>query len=284
MQIDLIDTFLDLCKTKSFNQTADRLGITQSTVSSRIKSLEGSVGAALFKRSRSGTELTTAGLRFEPHARGLRHSWSVARNATRDATLGGVTMRIGLQHDLVSPEIRTLIQELRETFSQTAFLFEADYSGQMCADLVSGVQDIALLYTPQMQPDLHFETVGEVSYVMVSTECATIQDVKQDRYILGNYAPAFSQAHASLLPELSAVSLSIGQNAAMVALLTSLSGTAYVLENSAVPMIKAGQCHRVIGAPVISQPVYIGLNMRNRHRTSFRRLVSILKAQFSPVS
>ncbi len=50
MQLDQIDTFLDLCETKSFHQTAERLGVTQSTVSSRIKSLETSLGARLFKR------------------------------------------------------------------------------------------------------------------------------------------------------------------------------------------------------------------------------------------
>ena len=39
MQIELIDTFLDLCETRSFNRSAERLGITQSTVSGRIRSL-----------------------------------------------------------------------------------------------------------------------------------------------------------------------------------------------------------------------------------------------------
>ena len=48
MQIELIDTFLDLCETKSFNQTAERLGVTQSTVSGRVKTLEASVGVRLF--------------------------------------------------------------------------------------------------------------------------------------------------------------------------------------------------------------------------------------------
>ncbi len=33
MQIELIETFLDLMETGSFNRTADRLGVTQSTVS-----------------------------------------------------------------------------------------------------------------------------------------------------------------------------------------------------------------------------------------------------------
>jgi len=84
MQIEQIETFLDLCVTQSSNQTAERLGVTQSTVSGRITSLEKTVGQRLFQRSRSGTALTTEGLRFEPHARSLLHSWVTALNATND--------------------------------------------------------------------------------------------------------------------------------------------------------------------------------------------------------
>ncbi len=62
MQIELIETFLDLCDTRSFNRTADRMGVTQSTVSGRIKTLEKTLGHRLFIRSRAGTELTTEGL------------------------------------------------------------------------------------------------------------------------------------------------------------------------------------------------------------------------------
>lgn len=280
MQIELIDTFLDLCQTKSFNKTADRLGVTQSTVSGRIKSLEATIGARLFQRSRSGTALTTEGLRFEPHARGLRHNWITALHAARDTAIGGVTMRVGLQHDLVSVNIRRLIEEFRASFPQTAFLFEADYSSQMCTDLVSGIQDIAVLYSPQMQPDLYFEMLGEVRYVMVSTHAKALKEVDKSSYILANYAPAFAQTHAALLPDLMHVSLSIGQNAAMVDLLTSLSGTSYVLQHSAQQLIAAGTCQRVAEAPVIAQPVFAGLNMRNRHRTAYRKLMRILHAQY----
>ena len=55
MQIELIETFLDLCDTRSFNRTADRLGVTQSTVSGRVKALETALGHRLFIRSRAGT-------------------------------------------------------------------------------------------------------------------------------------------------------------------------------------------------------------------------------------
>ena len=284
MQMDLIETFLDLCETRSFNRTAERLAVTQSTVSARVRTLEKDVGARLFQRSRSGTALTVEGLRFEPHARALRHSWSVALNATRDTSLGGVTMRVGLQHDVVTPQIRRLIDRLRDVFPQTAFLLESDYSAQMCADLISGALDIAVLYSPRVQPDLYVETLGEVRYVMVSTTARTLGEVDRDSYIFGNYAPVFAQAHSALLPDLTHVSLSIGQNAAMVSLLTALSGTAYVLEGSATALVAQGNCTRVSDAPVIAQPLFAALNLRNRHRASYRRLVTLLREHFGVAS
>lgn len=282
MQIELIETFLDLCQTQSFNKTAERLGITQSTVSGRIKALENNVGRRLFQRSRSGTALTTEGLRFEPHARALRHAWVTALHAARDTGIVGVTMRIGLQHDLVGGLISTLISQFRAALPDTVFFFEADYSSQMCLDLISGAQDIAVLYTPNAHPDLHFEALGEVSYTMVSNTARSLQDVTAETYILANYAPAFSHTHAAVLPSLTNVSLSLGQNAAMVDLLASLTGTAYVLRRSAEDLTAAGICHPVTDAPVITQPVFAGVNLRNRHRASYRRLIRQLNTQFAP--
>lgn len=280
MQIEHIDTFLDLCETQSFNRTAERLGLTQSTVSARVRALEQIVGARLFQRSRAGTNLTVAGLRFEPHARGLRHGWMTALNATRDPGLGGVTMRIGLQHDVVNTGVRDLIGRLREVFPQTTFLLETDYSSQMSSDLTSGALDIAVLFSPKFQPDLVIENLGEVRYVMVSTETDTLSAVDPDSYILGNYAAVFTQTHASLLPELSHSTLVIGQNAAMVSLLPALGGAAYVLETAAETLVTKGTCQLVKDAPVIVQPLYIGQNIRNRHRVSYRRLISTLRQHF----
>jgi DNA-binding transcriptional LysR family regulator len=56
---------------------------------------------------------------------------------------------------------------------QTALYVEADYSAQMCADVASGALDLAIFYTPKPHADLHFETLGEIDYVMVSTEAGS---------------------------------------------------------------------------------------------------------------
>ncbi len=284
MQIDQIETFLDLCETGSFNRTAERLGVTQSTVSGRIKALEAVVGRPLFRRSRSGTALTIEGLRFAPHARGLMHSWTTALTATRDAGMAGVAMRIGLQQDLISFDIDALIIDLRRTLPDTVFYLEADYSTQMRSDLAAGTQDIAVLYSPIPHPDLHYETFGDIAYVMVSTDTTRRADVTPDSYILANYAPAFAQTHAAQLPDLSNVTLMVGQNAAMVDLITSMGGAGYVLDKSARELIAKGVCQRVADAPVISQPLVAGIHLRHRHRPVYRQLLRCLKRHFSAVS
>ena len=53
MQIELIETFIDLCDTRSFNRTAEKLGVTQSTISGRIRALEAILERTLFTRSRA---------------------------------------------------------------------------------------------------------------------------------------------------------------------------------------------------------------------------------------
>jgi DNA-binding transcriptional LysR family regulator len=282
MLIEYIETFLDLCETRNFNRTADRLGLTQSTVSGRISALEKALEAKLFNRSRSGTELTTEGLRFEPHARALRHGWAEARHATRFAGTRVISMRIGIQHDLVDRRFSGLIGDFRAALPDTAFFFEADYSNQMCTDLISGAEDLAILFSPRQHPDLHFEAVGEIAYHMVSTETDTLGDVTAERYILANYSAAFAHSHAALHPGLAEAPLSIGQNAAMVGMLLSLGGTAYVLKQVADDLVREDKCRVVTGAPPIAQTVYAGVNMRNRHRNAFRRLIKILRDSFFP--
>ena len=80
MQLDHLETFLDIIESRNFNRTADRLGLTQSTVSTRIKNLENAIGSELFHRGRAGAEPTAAGRRFEAYARAMM---STGRYAVR---------------------------------------------------------------------------------------------------------------------------------------------------------------------------------------------------------
>ncbi len=276
MQIDQVETFIDLLETRSFNRTADRLGVTQSTISGRVKALEKALGERLFNRSRSGTEPTTAALRFETHARVLRRAWADAQADVKPYG-AAVMLRIGIQHDLLENHVADWLASLRAALPDCGFYVEGDYSQQMCRDLEAGALDLGVVYTPRPSPDLYFESMGEVAYQMISTDARTLATVQPASYILPNYAPAFAQTHASLLPGLSEGSVSSGQAAAVRGLLQALGGTTYLPTETARSLIAEGAAHAVQNAPTIHQPVFVAMHLRNRHRAAFRRMAKLLR-------
>ena len=68
MDVNLARTFLAVVESGSFIEAANLVHVTQSTVSSRIKTLEDLIGQTLFVRTKAGAKLTRAGLQFQKHA------------------------------------------------------------------------------------------------------------------------------------------------------------------------------------------------------------------------
>ena len=281
MQIELIDTFLDLVETRSFNRTAERMGVTQSTVSARLVALEDALGARLFSRSRAGTQLSTEGLKFEPHARLIRQDWTRARRAVGDQGTAALALRLGIQNDLSAAYLGDLVADFRRALPDTAFYVEPDYSTQMCADLVSGQADFAVMFTPKPQPDLHFTSVGDIPYRLIATEADAVAAIPPDRYVLANFSPAFEAAHRQLLPGLSVAPLSVGQSTAVAGLLQALGGAGYVMQITAETMVATGGFRIVRDAPVIRQPVYAAMHLRDRTSGLHRQLVRLVQARLA---
>lgn len=281
MQIELLDTFLDLVDTRSFNRTAERLGVTQSTVSARITALEAQLGARLFLRSRAGTALTTEGLRFDAHARTLRRDWVTALRALASPADAALSVKLGIQNDLAAEYLGDWIAGFRDALPQTAFYIEPDYSLQMCSDLITGAQDFAILFTPKTHPDLHFASLGEVRYQMIATNPTRTADLAPEAYIAAHFSPAFEATHRGLFPELSDAPLSVGQSNAVVSLITAMGGAGYVHEPMARRMIAAGNAHPVTDAPILDQPVFAAMHLKNRTAPLQRRLAQIVQSRLA---
>jgi DNA-binding transcriptional LysR family regulator len=80
MDIEYARTFLAVVAAGNFVGAAARLHITQSTVSSRIQTLEDQMGVARFRRGRGGAQMTAAGRRFLRHAKALVRTLEQARH------------------------------------------------------------------------------------------------------------------------------------------------------------------------------------------------------------
>jgi DNA-binding transcriptional LysR family regulator len=281
MQVDLIETFLDLMETRNFNRTAERLNIMQSTVSHRVKALEAQFNRKLFTRNKGGTVPTAAGLRFLDYAKAMQNQWHEATRAVASAGALERSMRLGIQHDLAETLAGRWVAAIRRELPTTEIYMEADYSNQMNRDLAAGELDLAILYTPHYLPDLHYERIGELHYVLVSTEASAMAGVRPETYIRSSYSPAFDRAHRLALPHLSVASVAAGQNMAIAGLLGSLGGAAYVTKATAASLFEAGGTAIVTDAPVIPQSVYAATSLRTRHAHQHRKIIGAMEGLLS---
>src|SRR5687768_8452181 len=105
MDTELARTFLAVVAAGNFIGAAERLHVTQSTVSARIRALEDLLRCRLFVRNKAGATLTAAGRQFQKHAGTLvrtveqaRHDVGVPRGFGAALT---VAARIGLWEELL---------------------------------------------------------------------------------------------------------------------------------------------------------------------------------------
>ncbi|TAG30066.1 MAG: hypothetical protein EAZ40_01890, partial [Rhodobacterales bacterium] len=170
--------------------------------------------------------------------------------------------------------------EFRAALPETAFYIEPDYSNQMCADLLTGILDFAVMFSPKPHPDLHFESAGEVTYRMISTDTPKLAGVRAERFVFAHFSPAFEEMHRQLTPDLAASPVSVGQSGSVVSLLMAMGGSGYVLEKTAMALIAGGRFMAVADAPDLRQPVFAALHIRHRTQGLHRKLTQLVSRHF----
>ena len=95
MNLSFVSYFLAVAEAGHFTRAAERLNVTQPTLSAGIARLEAALGAPLFDRRR-GVALTEAGSRFLPQARTMVDAWAGARADLRRMPVARRPLRLGL--------------------------------------------------------------------------------------------------------------------------------------------------------------------------------------------
>lgn len=277
MNLDFLETFLDVMETRNFGRTAERLDTRQSTVSARIRALESDVGVQLFVRGRAGAIPTAAGERFAQHARSLKSAWTFARQDTGATEKFDGTLRIAAQFSLMRTVLLDWAADLHQSGGRISLHIEADYSAQIVSDLANGNLDIGVLFAPRHNPDIRLEEIGQLRFVMVSTQPRFIGEIEADQYILPGYTSYFSRRHAELLPHLSQPSMIVGYEGLALDLLQRFGGATYLPVHLLAEYSGAQQMLPVEGAPEIIQPVFLAVQVRRVHEILIKRAIKSLK-------
>ena len=87
MRIEQLQAFLSVAETGNFGQAARKCGVTQSTISRQIQSLETDLGLPLFHRT-AQAKLTLGGEQLLPRARKICQEWQNATQELADLMAG----------------------------------------------------------------------------------------------------------------------------------------------------------------------------------------------------
>ena len=277
MQLDTIETFLDLLESGSFGRTAERLGVTQSTVSDRVRTLEAAVGSVLFVRGRAGAQPNAAGLRFASHARSIKLSWTLAQQELGRLERFSGVLRLAAQVTLIEPILFPWAARIRAAMPNISLHVEADYSPQMITDMMAGMTDVGVVYTPRYLPEIIYEQVFVERFDLVSSTASSLEAIDRQSYIRVGYSPAFEAAHSELLPALSLAPLSVGLGSLALQFLRGQGGSAYLPRAAAAELIATGEFRQVVDAPPMSQPVFAAFNIRKKHDAALRKALATLR-------
>lgn len=249
MDLNLARTFLTVVYGGSFVLAAERLCVSQTTVTARIKNLEEQLGAQLFVRSASGVSLTPAGERFIPHAQQLLATWQDALR-TMSAAEQSEPLRIGAETSLWQPWLQRWLNALRSERPELKLELTVGQSRTLLDQLEGGQLDTLLSHQARYRPLLQVRLLMEEVLIQV-------RHAQQPQPLIQtDWGEAFRQQFELAFP---GQQVQIGANVGQLALqlLLEQGGTGYFRSQAVAAGLESGQLERVADAPEFSLPVYL---------------------------
>lgn len=184
MNIELARTFLEVVDSGSFAGAAERLHLTHSAITMRIKALEQLMGRRLLVRSKAGVSLTPAGVRFQRHAEALVRTWQqTQRHMSLAPGFEGI-LSVGADPTLWDDLMCDWACATRRERPEIAIRCESGSADQLIEALFQGWVDFCVVFEPQSRSGFNIERLFEDPMILVSSE---------DRSYLDQFDPAFIQ-------------------------------------------------------------------------------------------
>ncbi len=200
MDWDKLRIFHEVARAGSFSKAAENLGLTQSTLSRHIATLEGDLNTALFHRHARGVVLTEAGEMLFRATHEMEQQLASARTQLMDAREKPsgpltITTTVGLGTIWLTPRMEEFVRLYPDI--RTTLLLEDEE-----LDLSRRQADVAIRLRQPVQPDLiqrklftvHYHVYAAPSYIQEHGIPRTVEELDQHRIISFGPAPGYLAA------------------------------------------------------------------------------------------
>ena len=262
MDVEHARTFVAVMETASFSHAAERLFVTQSTVSARIRTLEDRLGCRLFDRSKAGVFLTPAGNQFTRHARKMVQIWGQARQELALPETYSARLNIGAQISHWDDIMVSWVCWLRQNHSDLAVRAEIGSNESLMRQIADGLLDLAVIYTPQIVPGLKIEKLFDENIVLVSTRRESRRKAAgpenwQSDYVFVDWGPEYRVEHGLAWPDMETPAVHFGVGTVALEFILRQGGSGYFPYRMVREMIGEKRLFAISGAPSFRRSVYL---------------------------
>jgi DNA-binding transcriptional LysR family regulator len=254
MDIELARTFLAIVAAGSFVRAAERLNVSQTAVSARIRSLEEQLRRPLFVRNKAGASLTPAGESFLRHAPALVQLWERARHEVAVPPGRRAVLAIGAELSLWDPLLLRWLLWMGRRAPDVALRAQVGRSEDLMDQVAEGILDLAVLYAPRYKAGLAVELLLEEKLVLVTTPSPVGGDAPP--YVHVDWGPEFALWQGPGRAGRGEPALHVGLGPLGLGYILALGGSGYFRMGAVRPHLESGRLARVPGAPEFAYPAY----------------------------
>ncbi|UXX81529.1 LysR family transcriptional regulator [Roseovarius pelagicus] len=276
MNITLARTYLAVLDLRNFNRAAEYLNVTQSTVTTRINSLESLVGQRLFHRSRSGVEPTDAGQRFRTYAEMIIQIWKQAQQDLLLPNARSTQFKFAAESALWPGLAKDFLKKIYRDNANISVLVENKSADAINSCLAQGIYDAALLYDVRPRTNVVFEYLFEEQLVLVSTTPRT-QCVWHPEYTYVEWGRDFDMEHAKIKPPEITPPVIINYGNWALDWIEELGGSAYFPTRMIFDKVEEGTLHVVPDVNPFTRSVWFSYREKMAENDWFPQILNDLK-------
>ena len=170
-----LEYFLEVSRTLNISRAAERIGISQPTLTQSIRKLEAAVGAQLLIRTRSGVRLTKPGQRISGQVLTLLESWAgLQKEAQQDEHEIQGKFRVGIHPSVARYTMPQFFNGLSRRAPRVEIEMVHDLSRRITDAIINFQVDLGFVINPTEHPDLVLRKVCE--------DQVTVFEAPKERY------------------------------------------------------------------------------------------------------
>ena len=168
MELRHVRYFLAVAETHSFTRAAERLHVTQPTLSHQIKQLEHQIGTILFERGTKEIELTAAGQLFKPYCERIVREIdaSVLAISELEGLMRG-TLRVAVFHSFSHSVLPPILAEFALRYPGVHVTTQLVPQVDLERDLLSAELDFAVSYVADDYDQIVAEHLFDEELVLI---------------------------------------------------------------------------------------------------------------------